>query len=57
MAGEKFKDKEPRSFFEIIQDFNSIVEVFDKQFTWDKVDSHSESVAPRSTVLVYGECG
>ena len=57
IAGEKFNGKEPRSFFEIIQDFNNIVEVFDKKFTWDKVDSQSEIATSKSTVLVYGECG
>ena len=30
IAGEKFNGEEPRSFFEIIQDFNNIVEDFDK---------------------------
>ena len=30
IADEKFNGKEPRSFFKIIQDFNNIVEVFDK---------------------------
>ena len=37
-AGEKFKGKDPRSFFEIIQDFNKIVENYDMKFTWEKVD-------------------
>ena len=56
MAGEEFEGKDPRPYFEIIQDFNEIVEVYDKQFTWDKVDAQNENSC-KSTVLVYGECG
>ena len=37
IAGEKYKGKEPRAFFELMQDFNRIVQTFDTKFIWDKV--------------------
>ena len=37
IAGEEYKGKKPRTFFELMQEFNKIVQTFDKKFTWDKV--------------------
>ena len=39
LADEKYDGKEPRTFFELMQDFNRIVQTFDEKFTWDKVNS------------------
>ena len=58
ITGEKYKSNDPRTFFELMQDFNRIVQTFDKKFTWDKVNSQSPSASKiKSTALVYGECG
>ena len=43
IAGEKYNGKQPRSFFELMQEFNRIVQTFDKKFTWDKVSSENPS--------------
>ena len=39
IAEEKYKGEDPRTFFELMQDFNKIVQTFDEKFTWDKVNS------------------
>ena len=53
-----YDGKEARSFFEMIQDFNQIVENFDMKFTWEKVDSQNiDAQTALSTALVFGECG
>ena len=35
-AGELYNGKDPRSYFQIIQDFNKIIEDLDKAFVWSK---------------------
>ena len=58
LAGEKYNGKEPRTFFEMMQDFNEIAQTFDIKFTWDKVISQNPTgYTTKSTALVYGECG
>ena len=58
LAKEQYNGKEPRAFIELMQDFNRIVQTFDKKFIWDKVNSQSPSASKiKSTALVYGECG
>ena len=43
IAGEKYNGNEPRTFFEMMQDFNEIAQTFDIKFTWDKVISQNPS--------------
>ena len=60
ISGEKYKGEDPRTFFELMQEFNRIVQTFDTKFTWDKVISQNSSASAKtikSAALVYGECG
>ena len=41
-AGELFDGKDPRSYFQIVQDFSKIVEDLDKAFVWSKAHSNEE---------------
>ena len=43
LAGEKHNGNEPRTFFEMMQDFNKIVQTFDIKFIWDKVIAQNTS--------------
>ena len=57
-VGETFNGKDPRSYFQIIQDFNKIVEDLDKAFVWSKAHSNEEAQnQKRWTAMVFGECG
>ena len=58
IAGQNYNDQAPKTFFEVIQDFDAIVKVLDKKFIWNKVSQKTEdNFIPESTALVYGECG
>ena len=49
---------DPRSFFQMMQDFNKIVEDLDKAFVWSKVLSNGEAENQKQwTAMVFGECG
>ena len=41
IAKEEYNGKQPRAFFDLMQDFNRIVESFDNKFTWAKVSTES----------------
>ena len=57
-AGELFNGKDPRPYFEMIQDYNEIVEDLDKAFVWSKALQNEKVWNQKQwTALVFGECG
>ena len=52
-----FEGMEPRSYFNMILDYNKTIEELDQPFVWSIVDTSKEKKKQKWIACVFGECG